>query len=108
MPGFFYGNIANPTPNTFIKYHPNSTIRLLRSPSYQNIRFNCFFYQFRINQTIHYTSRVIFDQRHKKMEAFKENKKFQSTVKKAKELFWKHGIRRVSIEEICAKICIDL
>lgn len=36
------------------------------------------------------------------MENFKNNKKFQSTVGKAKELFWKHGIRRVSIEEICA------
>jgi AcrR family transcriptional regulator len=29
------------------------------------------------------------------------NPKFISIVSKAKELFWKHGIRRVSIEEIC-------
>ena len=35
------------------------------------------------------------------MKEFKNNKKFQSTVNKAKELFWKHGIRRISIEEIC-------
>ncbi|MDD2564697.1 MAG: TetR/AcrR family transcriptional regulator [Salinivirgaceae bacterium] len=35
------------------------------------------------------------------MEDFKKNKKFQDTLKTAKELFWKHGIKRVTIEEIC-------
>lgn len=35
------------------------------------------------------------------MEEFKNNKKFQDTVNTAKRLFWKHGIKRVSIEEIC-------
>jgi len=28
-------------------------------------------------------------------------KKFEAIVTAAKKLFWKHGIRRVSIEEIC-------
>ncbi len=37
------------------------------------------------------------------MENFKENKKFQETVATAKTLFWKHGIKRVSIEEICSE-----
>jgi AcrR family transcriptional regulator len=37
------------------------------------------------------------------MKDFKNNKKFQSTVNKAKELFWKYGIKKVSIEEICAE-----
>jgi len=37
------------------------------------------------------------------MEEFKNNKKFQSTVSKAKELFWKYGIKKVSIEEICTE-----
>ena len=37
------------------------------------------------------------------MEEFKNNKKFQNTVSKARELFWKHGIKRVSIEEICTE-----
>lgn len=37
------------------------------------------------------------------MEEFRNNKKFQSTVSKAKELFWKHGIKRITIEEICAE-----
>lgn len=37
------------------------------------------------------------------MKAFKNNKKFQSTVSKAKELFWKYGIKRVTIEEICTE-----
>lgn len=35
------------------------------------------------------------------MEQFKNNKKYQDTIKTAKELFWKYGIKRVSIEEIC-------
>lgn len=35
------------------------------------------------------------------MEQFKNNKKYQDTIKTAKELFWKYGIKRVTIEEIC-------
>lgn len=35
------------------------------------------------------------------MTAHKKNKKYNSILKTAKTLFWKHGIRRVSIEEIC-------
>ena len=35
------------------------------------------------------------------MEEFRDNKKFQDTVSTAKELFWKYGIKRVTIEEIC-------
>jgi AcrR family transcriptional regulator len=35
------------------------------------------------------------------MTAFKKNKKYNSILKTAKALFWKHGIRRVTIEEIC-------
>lgn len=30
-----------------------------------------------------------------------DNKKFQSTIKTSKELFWKYGLKRVSVEEIC-------
>lgn len=37
------------------------------------------------------------------MENLKRNKKFQQIVITAKELFWKYGIRRVSIEEICTE-----
>ena len=37
------------------------------------------------------------------MEDFKNNKKFQDIEKTAKSLFWKHGIKRVSIEEICTE-----
>ena len=37
------------------------------------------------------------------MEDFKDNKKFQNIVNTAKELFWKYGIKRVSIEEICTE-----
>ncbi len=37
------------------------------------------------------------------MESFKNNKKFQATLNAAKMLFWKHGIKRVSIDEICAE-----
>jgi AcrR family transcriptional regulator len=33
----------------------------------------------------------------------KRNEKFEAIVSAAKSLFWKHGIRRVSIEEICLK-----
>ena len=35
------------------------------------------------------------------MTARKKNKKYNSILKTAKTLFWKHGIRRVTIEEIC-------
>ena len=35
------------------------------------------------------------------MTALKKNKKYNSILKTAKTLFWKHGIRRVTIEEIC-------
>ena len=35
------------------------------------------------------------------MEEFKDNKKFQDIVATAKTLFWKHGIKRVTIEELC-------
>ena len=31
----------------------------------------------------------------------KRSEKFESITSAAKSLFWKHGIRRVSIEEIC-------
>ena len=35
------------------------------------------------------------------MKEFRDNIKFQETVSTAKELFWKYGIKRVTIEEIC-------
>lgn len=35
------------------------------------------------------------------MEEFRDNIKFQDTVSTAKELFWKYGVKRVTIEEIC-------
>ena len=35
------------------------------------------------------------------MTAHHQNKKYNSILKTAKTLFWKHGIRRVTIEEIC-------
>ena len=41
------------------------------------------------------------------MEEFKNNKKFQETLKTAKKLFWKYGIKRVSINEICAETPIS-
>lgn len=41
------------------------------------------------------------------MEAFKDNKKFQDTLKTAKTLFWKYGIKRVTIEEICAEVPVS-
>jgi AcrR family transcriptional regulator len=31
----------------------------------------------------------------------KNNKKYRDILQSARELFWKHGLRRVSIEEIC-------
>jgi AcrR family transcriptional regulator len=37
------------------------------------------------------------------MEDSFKNKKYTAILDAAKELFWKHGIRRVSIEEICQK-----
>ena len=37
------------------------------------------------------------------MEDFKNNKKYIAILDASRELFWKHGIRRVSIEEICQK-----
>lgn len=41
------------------------------------------------------------------MEEFRDNKKFQDTVTTAKALFWKHGIRRVTIEEICREASVS-
>lgn len=35
------------------------------------------------------------------MEDFKGHKKMESLIATGKELFWKYGIKRVSIEEIC-------
>jgi AcrR family transcriptional regulator len=35
------------------------------------------------------------------MEDFKNNKKYRAILHKARELFWKYGFRRVTIEEIC-------
>ncbi len=35
------------------------------------------------------------------------NKKYQDLIKTAHDLFWKHGFRRVSIEEICLKAGIS-
>ena len=40
------------------------------------------------------------------MEIIKENKQ-DVILKVAKELFWKHGFRRVSVEEVCEKACIS-
>lgn len=37
------------------------------------------------------------------MNDFKANKKYTNIVSTGKELFWKHGFRRVTIEEICKK-----
>lgn len=37
------------------------------------------------------------------MDRFKDNIKFQETVNTAKILFWKYGLKRVSIEEICTR-----
>ena len=41
------------------------------------------------------------------MEEFKDNNKFQDTVSTAKALFWKHGIKRVTIEEICKEASVS-
>jgi len=35
------------------------------------------------------------------MKDYSNNKKYQAILEKGKVLFWKHGFRRVSIEEIC-------
>ncbi len=35
------------------------------------------------------------------MEAFVNNKKYRAILDSSRKLFWKHGIRRVSVEEIC-------
>jgi len=37
------------------------------------------------------------------MSNHKSNPKYQSIIAKGKELFWKHGIKRVTIEEICTE-----
>lgn len=37
----------------------------------------------------------------------KKNKKYNVLVGTARELFWKHGFRRVSIEEICKKASVS-
>jgi AcrR family transcriptional regulator len=37
------------------------------------------------------------------MESILRNKKYNDLLKTARELFWKHGFRRVSVEEICKK-----
>lgn len=41
------------------------------------------------------------------MTAPKKNKKYNSILKTAKTLFWKHGIRRVTIEEICKEASVS-
>lgn len=41
------------------------------------------------------------------MTALKKNKKYISILKTAKALFWKHGIRRVTIEEICKEATVS-
>lgn len=35
------------------------------------------------------------------MEAFDNNPKYKALIKTARELFWKHGFKRVSVQEIC-------
>ncbi len=35
------------------------------------------------------------------------NQKYKDIVKTARELFWKHGFRRVSVEEICEKASVS-
>jgi AcrR family transcriptional regulator len=37
----------------------------------------------------------------------KTNKKYKDIVTTAKDLFWKHGFKRVSIEEICQKASVS-
>jgi AcrR family transcriptional regulator len=41
------------------------------------------------------------------MNSHLKNKKYNSILKTAKTLFWKHGIRRVSIEEICKEASVS-
>ena len=41
------------------------------------------------------------------MENKLQNKKYTNLLKTARELFWKHGYRRVSIEEICKKASVS-
>lgn len=41
------------------------------------------------------------------MTAHRNNKKYISIIKTAKALFWKHGIRRVTIEEICKEATVS-
>ncbi|WP_372931944.1 TetR/AcrR family transcriptional regulator, partial [Mariniphaga sediminis] len=37
------------------------------------------------------------------MKENKKSKKYLEIMKTARELFWKHGFRRVTIQEICEK-----
>lgn len=37
------------------------------------------------------------------MNTFEDNMKYQAIYKSAREIFWKHGVKRVSVEEICKK-----
>jgi len=41
------------------------------------------------------------------MKEVKNNKKYQAAYAKGKELFWKYGIKRVSIEEICKESSVS-
>ncbi|MDD4605478.1 MAG: TetR/AcrR family transcriptional regulator, partial [Dysgonamonadaceae bacterium] len=41
------------------------------------------------------------------MEEFKNNKKFQDIAATAKTLFWKYGIKRVTVEEICKEAYVS-
>ena len=41
------------------------------------------------------------------MEEFRDNKKFQDIVATAKTLFWKYGIKRVTIEELCKEASVS-
>lgn len=41
------------------------------------------------------------------MNSHLKNKKYNSILKTAKTLFWKHGIRRVTIEEICKEASVS-
>ena len=44
---------------------------------------------------------IIFVTLHKKLKMNQGSPKFSAIVNKARELFWKHGITRVTVEEIC-------
>jgi len=37
------------------------------------------------------------------MENIKQNKKYKALMETSRRLFWKHGFRRVSVEEVCEK-----